>query len=170
MTLAPTLETERLILREYRLSDFDAYAEMFATERAKYIGGPKKRRDAWFDFASEAGLWSLRGYGTWAIETRDTGTLAGWAGIYHPDHNTQPELGWMLLEDFEGQGYAREAAAAIRSYASETFNLSGLASFIAIENTRSIRLAEALGATHVERREGVLGAYHVYRHPIQEAK
>ena len=35
----PTLETERLILREHRLEDFDAVADFYGSEHAKFVGG-----------------------------------------------------------------------------------------------------------------------------------
>src|SRR5438270_116057 len=71
-----TLETDRLILRMLRESDFDAYAEMCADpEVMRYLGDgqPLPRPMAWRKPAMMAGHWALRGYGPWAAGERSTG-------------------------------------------------------------------------------------------------
>ena len=45
--IAPTLHTERLVLRPAVMADFDAYAAFLATDRARYMGGPHGRAKAW---------------------------------------------------------------------------------------------------------------------------
>lgn len=59
----------------------------------------------------------------------------------------EPELGWQLIESVEGRGFAFEAAAAMRDWAFRERKLPTLVSYIGQENTRSIRLAERLGAS-----------------------
>ncbi|MEO1405456.1 MAG: hypothetical protein AAFV54_03065 [Pseudomonadota bacterium] len=54
---APTLENDRVRLRAYVLADFEAFAELLSSERARYIDGPVDREDAWDLFASGAGRW-----------------------------------------------------------------------------------------------------------------
>ncbi len=165
----PVIETARLRLRGPQLEDFDAYAALFASQRSRFIDGPKSRREAWDEFASDCATWILRGFGSWSVDTLDKGELAGWVGIVFPERYEEPELGWVLLEAFEGRGYAYEAALAARAYAGTHFGLDRLVSFISVGNTRSIRLAERLGA----HREGTRGnpedRFHVYRHPAPEA-
>ncbi|PRY23697.1 RimJ/RimL family protein N-acetyltransferase [Aliiruegeria haliotis] len=161
----PTVETERLTLRAFRIEDFETYAAFFASDRACHVGGPKDRRGAWGDFTSDTAAWQLRGAGMWAVDHKETGALAGWVGIVETVFYEEPELGWMLTEAFEGQGLAREAALAARDYAREKLGLDGLVSFIEAGNTRSIRLAERLGATREETRDNGRGPFHVYRHP-----
>lgn len=168
MVNIPEVTTERLRLRPILMSDFDSYAAFFATERAQYMGGPKDRRGAWVDFASDTAIWQLRGYGSWTIESRDTGAIVGWTGIIQPFYYDEPELGWMLLGDFEGKGYAYEAVFAARDFCAQAFGLTRLASFIVAENRRSIALAERLGATLEEERDRGHGPFYVYRHPAPE--
>ena len=67
------LETDRLILRMFRDSDLEAYAEMCGDpEVMKYLGGvPMTRSEAWRSMATVLGHWQLRGFGLWAVEERE---------------------------------------------------------------------------------------------------
>ena len=51
---APRLQTQRLILRAPNLSDFEAYAAFYATDRARFVGGPLDRGDTWQMLAADA--------------------------------------------------------------------------------------------------------------------
>ncbi len=165
----PVVDGTQVRLRGFRMKDFDAYAEFYASDRACHVGGPMDRRTAWSQFASDTSCWQLRGYGMWAVETQDTGELAGWVGIVEPAYYREPELGWMVRDGFEGRGIAHDAALAARDYANSAFDLNRLASFISAGNSRSIRLAERLGATCEDTRDRGFGPYHVYRHPAEDA-
>lgn len=161
----PTLETERLILRAPRAADFEAYARTLMSERAQHVGGPFSRGEAWRDFAADAGSWVLLGFGYWSIASRETGAFVGLTGFMKPAIYPERELGWVLVEPFEGQGYAFEAARAARAYAFETLGWETLVSYIAPKNARSIRLAERLGAVRDEQCARPWPDCLVYRHP-----
>jgi RimJ/RimL family protein N-acetyltransferase len=144
--VAPDLFTGRLQLRHYRLSDFDPFADYFASPRSRYTDGPVARERAWDLFASGAGRWSLLGYGAWAVERQADGATVGLVSLNPPFAVGEPELGWILWDGFEGQGYAREAANAALNFAWQELGWSTLISAIHAENERSVRLAEQLGA------------------------
>ncbi|HTM01682.1 MAG TPA: GNAT family N-acetyltransferase [Candidatus Omnitrophota bacterium] len=142
------LHTDRLILRQFRQNDFDAYAAMHADpDVMRYIGEgkPLSREEAWRSMAAMAGHWILRGYGIWAVEERATGILAGRVGLYYPEGWPGQEVGWTLARAFWGKGYAYEAARAAFAYAFETLRWPRIISLIDRENSRSIALAERLG-------------------------
>ncbi len=166
MTLQiPVLETDRLILREPRESDFDTVAEFAASPRTSYIGGPADRFGAWQGLLAQLGHWALRGYGLWMIELKDTGETVGRTGVIRHDGWPEPELGWIIFEGQEGKGYAKEAAEAARLYAATEWGFDRLISQIHPENGRSISLALRLGA-HPEQESTLLGEPCViYRHP-----
>jgi RimJ/RimL family protein N-acetyltransferase len=164
MTAIPRIETERLLLRGQRLGDFDAFAALWASDRARYIGGPVDRQRAWTTFAADLGQWALRGFGMWSVEARAGGALCGWVGLYQPDHYRDPELGWTLLAEAEGRGIAAEAARAARGFARD-LGIRRLVSFIDARNVPSIRLAERLGAAREFTGEGPRGPFHAYVHP-----
>jgi RimJ/RimL family protein N-acetyltransferase len=82
----PVIETERLVLRGWRGSDFEAHAEMSAdAEVQRFLGGPLEREQSWRSLAVHVGHWTLRGYGNWALERRSNGRLIGRAGLWNPE-------------------------------------------------------------------------------------
>ncbi|WP_298945720.1 GNAT family N-acetyltransferase [uncultured Paracoccus sp.] len=165
----PVIETPHLILREPRLADFKAAATFAASDRARFVGGPMGRGEAWPRFAAGAGHWALKGFGMWIVEEKATGAVVGRIGLLEPEGWPEIELGWQVYDGFEGKGYAYEAAMAARDYAYRVMGLPPMISFIVPENTRSRRLAERMGAT-VEREAEVLGVpCLVYRHPKVQA-
>lgn len=166
---APVIETERLRLRPQRLEDFEPLAALYASGRSAFIGGPLPRAKVWYGFAADTGCWDLRGYGAWSVEEKDTGALVGQVGLNHPPHFAEREIGWILHDGYEGRGYAFEAASAARAYAYGTAGWTTAVSYIDPANTRSIALAERLGA----RPDPEAPRHHpddiVYRHPAPEA-
>jgi RimJ/RimL family protein N-acetyltransferase len=143
---APVIEGARIRLRPQIMDDFAPLAQLYETPRSVYIYGPKSRAAVWRDFASDVGQWVLLGFGGWSVEERATGALAGYVGLNAPPEYPERELGWVILEGFEGKGYAFEAASLARAFAFERLGWNGCVSYIDPHNQRSIRLAERLGA------------------------
>ena len=175
----PTLFTERLALRPPVLEDFAAYREILMSDRARYmVDQPMTRETAWLDFAQCVGTWLLRGHGLWTIikhqlteyengvtELHRDQTPLGFVLIGMEYGDREPELGWFLTEAAEGNGYAFEAARVARDHAITGFGLPSLVSYIDPPNTRSIALAQRLGATRDEQAESVFDtAVLVFRH------
>lgn len=170
MTPIPTLATGRLTLRAPRLVDFPPFEAHFTSERSIHEDGPLTRTGAWKEFATGVAGWMLRGYGSLSIEDRATGGYLGEVGIYRLGTYPEPEIGWMVMPEAEGRGIAHEAALALRAWAYDRFGWTTLVSYIGAENTRSIRLAERLGARldpagPMPQEDECL----VYRHPPPEA-
>lgn len=164
--MIPTLSTERLTLRAPRLDDFGAYAEFCASDRAKFVGGPLDRVEAWAKFCGLPGQWALRGYGRWIVADRDTDAPLGIVGIYHPDDWPEAELAWTMFEGGEGRGLALEAALAARAHVYATLGWTTTISCIDPDNARSAALARRLGC----RPDGTFlhpkyGTMHIHRHP-----
>ena len=144
----PVIETERLILRGHKASDFEPFVQFTASDRSKGVGGPATRAEAWRATAVMIGHWYLRGYGMWWLEEKKTGAAVGRVGLWNPEGWPAPELGWVVYDRFEGKGLAYEAAVVARQYARENLKWSTLISLITDDNVRSIALAERLGAKH----------------------
>lgn len=143
---APVVRTDRLLLRGLRREDFEPFAAVFASDRARYMGGRQAREDAWTMFVADAGQWAILGFGSWAIEVIDTGESVGEVSLNRPVHFPENELGWVLWEGCEGHGYATEAARAARDFAFRELRWTTLVSYISAANTASRRVAERLGA------------------------
>ena len=167
---APRLVTERLILRGPEPRDAEPMiAFLLDRSRSDGFGGYDHRGDAWRWFALNVGHWHLRGYGYFTIEMKDSGTPAGICGIWNPEGWPEPELGWVVFEGYEGQGIAREAAERARRYAYADLGLTTLTSNIVPGNTRSIALAERLGAVHERTYQNHhMGEDMLFRHPGPE--
>ena len=161
---APLIRTANLRLRPYREADMEPLWDFFQSPRAQWVSAPKNRSHFWYGFASEAGSWDLMGWGGWSIETAD-GDYAGQVAVTQPPHFAELELGWILLEGFEGRGIAHEAAIAARNWAFRDFEADTLVSYISRDNARSIALAERLGAVRDDDAIRHSDEDVVYRHP-----
>ncbi len=146
----PRVETERLLLREWRGGDFDVWASWYADpEFTRYLGGPVDRREAWGRLAMHAGQWALRGYGTWAVQRKTDGVLIGRAGLWRPEGWPGVEVSWAFARAAWGQGYATEAGRAGIEWAWRMLDVPALVSLIHPQNSSSIRVAERLGLSPV---------------------
>ncbi len=169
--MIPRLETARLILRAIGPQDLEAETAFWASDRSRYVGGPKKPHEVWRIVAAYLGHWHLRGYGFFAIEDKTTGTYCGRAGFWHPGEWPGAELAWTLMEHAEGKGYAAEAARAARDWAYDTLGWTTMITTFEAGNTRSRALAERLGATY-ERDHDFPSGYtlQIWRHPGPEVR
>jgi RimJ/RimL family protein N-acetyltransferase len=150
----PRVETERLLLREWRGEDLDAYAEMYADpDVTRFLGGPADRVDAWRRMTLMAGHWIVRGYGNWVLERREDGRMIGRAGLWQPEGWPGLEVGWLLARDAWGHGYATEAGRASRDWGRRELGASEFISIIDPGNGASRRVAERLGMAVREERE-----------------
>jgi RimJ/RimL family protein N-acetyltransferase len=170
MTLdIPLLETERLVLRAPAERDFEPEVAFYASQRSRHVGGPLPRDLVWRALAASLGHWLLRGYGYWALDDKETGAYCGRVGLWSPESWPEPEVSWSLMPEAEGRGLAREAALRVRAYAYQVLNWTTAISMIAPENTRSIALAERLGARfESEYEHPSFGWMNIYRHPSPE--
>ena len=163
MAASTKIETERLVLRRPRLSDAKALHAMFGDpEVMRYIGDgstltPAKTK-AWIEKA--LARWKADGFGHYVIE-KDRKVI-GRAGflVWDPDEwktgtlaelgsHAAIELGWMLAREHWGNGYATEAASALRDYAFRDLKVERLISLIMHGNDASVKVAERLGARYV---------------------
>ena len=152
------LETERLLLRQWRLDDFDTYEKMCADEEImRYIGGKTfSRIEAWRHMAYLVGHWALLGYGHFAVEEKASGRFIGRIGFLNPGGWPGFEIGWTLAREAWGKGFAIEGARRALDFAFKELDKPHVISLIHPENKASIRVAERLGEK-VEGQTEVLG-------------
>ncbi|OLE52552.1 MAG: GNAT family N-acetyltransferase [Acidobacteria bacterium 13_1_20CM_3_53_8] len=145
-----SLETERLLLREWREeSDLNLYAQMCADPLVmRYLSPEGKtltRAETWRQMAFIIGHWQLRGYGHWAVEEKASGRLIGRIGFLNPEGWPGFEIGWTLARESWGKGYATEGARRALEYAFTEMGREHVISLIHPQNKNSIRVAERLG-------------------------
>jgi RimJ/RimL family protein N-acetyltransferase len=142
------LETERLILRTYRLSDFEDHFKLCADPNImRYLigGKPMSRLEAWRHMAFLVGHWELLGYGYFAAEEKATGRFVGRIGFTNPEGWPGFEVGWTIAPEFQGRGFATEGGRFLLDYAFNEMKRDHVISVIHPDNKPSIRVAERLG-------------------------
>lgn len=149
---APTLETQRLVLRLHRRDDFAACAAMWADpDVVRHIGGrPFTAEETWSRLLRYGGLWTLLGYGYWAAIDRASGEYIGELGFADFQRAIDPplgapEIGWAFVARAHGRGIATEAVRAIVAWADRSLDAATTACIINPENAASIRVAEKAG-------------------------
>src|SRR4051812_36719272 len=147
----PTIETPRLILRQWRSEDIAPYTAMLsdpATARFITVDG-KPVEDiltGWRHTVVMAGHWAIHGAGMFAVEERHSGKFVGRVGPWFPPTWPEFEVGWGIAKEFRGQGYASEAAGAALDWAFASFELARVIHCIDRENAASQGVARRLGA------------------------
>lgn len=169
----PVLETARLILRAPAMKDWEPWLAFTRDGRSRFVRPEGfDLGKAWRAFGHVAGMWALRGYGSFVFCLKGRDEALGMTGPWHPMDWPERELGWTVWSArAEGKGYAFEAASAARDFAFTSLGWETAVSYIDPENARSIALAERLGA----RLDPAAEAPHpgeptlVFRHPKPEA-
>jgi RimJ/RimL family protein N-acetyltransferase len=98
------------------------------------------------------------GYGLFSVLLKERGELIGDCGLEEMESEGAAELGYDFRSNFWNQGYATEAARAVRDYAFDTLHLPELISLIRVGNLPSKRVAEKVGMTFLKEitRSGIL--------------
>ena len=89
--------------------------------------------------------WSELGYGAYRISKRGETEPMGICGLFKRENLDHPDIGYGLLPDHCGSGYAFEAACAVRDHARDSMGLSQICAIVSRDNARSIHLLEKLG-------------------------
>ncbi|APG63394.1 GNAT family N-acetyltransferase [Sphingorhabdus lutea] len=145
--IGPTLETNRLILRMPSKEDLPAFTKFCAdAETTRFIGGVSHPSMAWRAWAAMIGGWHLNGFGYFSMIEKSTGQWIGRTGPWQPPQWPGTEIGWGIMRDAAGKGYAREAAIACIDWAIDILGWDDVIHTIDPENHASIALAERLGS------------------------
>ncbi|RAK67461.1 GNAT family N-acetyltransferase [Phenylobacterium kunshanense] len=143
----PTLETERLILRAPAQEDFEAWADFCADEEAaRFIGGRQDRIGAWRIMCVMAGAWTVRGFSMFSVIEKATSRWVGRLGPWQPEGWPGTEVGWGIVRDAWGKGYATEGATAAIDWAFDALGWDEVIHTIEPANVNSQKVAERLGS------------------------
>ncbi len=149
------IETERLILRQWREEDKLLFAKLNADPLVmKYF--PEVMTTAKSDELADRikSLIDKNGWGFWAIEAISNNRFIGFTGLNQPDYelpvNACVEIGWRLSSDVWGQGYATEAARACLDFAFQNLVLEEVFAFAAVSNKKSRAVMERLDMVNQE--------------------
>jgi RimJ/RimL family protein N-acetyltransferase len=147
----PDLSTDRLILRSWRASDIEPWAQMNADpEVRQYLGHVLTREQSAASAAHFQAQLDERGFGFWAVEVRGTGEFIGFTGLDQVDEGlpfTGIEIGWRLARTAWGNGYATEAALASLAFGFQALALPEILAVTTVGNLRSQAVMGRIGMT-----------------------
>jgi RimJ/RimL family protein N-acetyltransferase len=148
------IETERLILRELRLTDLEGMFELDSDpEVHKYLGNKpvKTREESQKIIEDVIKQYDERGIGRWAAIEKSSGEFIGWSGLrLNSDitFNTKTnfyDVGYRLIKRYWGKGYATESSIVATDYFFNTLQKSLLCGIAETENIASNRILEKVG-------------------------
>ncbi len=155
------LETERLLLRPLSIDDVDVFTAFYADpEVMRYLGVGKilSREETEASLTRMLRGLEIDGFGQFALERKEDREVIGRCGLLVWDAETlsptteaeasgptELEVGYALGRPYWGNGYATEAAIAVRDHALGPMGRERLIAFIRPDNARSRRVAEKLG-------------------------
>ncbi|MFY9854698.1 MAG: GNAT family N-acetyltransferase [Terracidiphilus sp.] len=147
------LETERLILRQWRDSDRRSFRELNSDPRVMEFMPTlltPEASDEMMDRIQKGFL--LHDFGLFAAELRMDQSFLGFIGLSVPGYDAPfmpaVEIGWRIAARHWGCGLATEGAREVLRFAFESAGLDSVVSFTVPGNIRSRRVMEKLGMTH----------------------
>jgi len=157
-----SLETDRLVLRAPVPEDAETLAPTYADpEVMRYVGDGRALTRAETERSVRRMIerWEADGFGLFTTVRKEDGAVIGRVGLlvwntdtWEPTTRaqaaevpTEVEVGYTLGRDFWGQGYATEAAGAVRDYALGGLGAERLIALIIHGNTASENVARKLG-------------------------
>jgi RimJ/RimL family protein N-acetyltransferase len=144
------LETSRLLLRVPRVTDLDSFAAMMADEEtARFIGGVAPRAATWRTLMTMIGSWHANGFAMFSVYEKDTGQWVGRLGPWMPEGWPGTEVGWGIIRERWGCGYATEGAAAAIDWAFDHLGWTRVIHCIDPANTASQAVARKLGSRNL---------------------
>lgn len=157
------IETRRLEIRQLKFADHIALNELFSDPEVMNfsMSGTKTSDEVkvWLATVIEDRKTS-KGINLFAVVNKQKSTLVGYCGLTEfPDIDgvAEVEVGYRLIRKYWGQGFATEAAIAVRDYAFVDLGLGRLVALIDPTNKRSICVAEKIGMSY--EKEVMLEAY-----------
>jgi RimJ/RimL family protein N-acetyltransferase len=146
------IETPRLVLRPTAPQDFEAWAAFMGdADASKFVGGPQLRPVAWRGFLSMAGAWAIQGYAMFSVIEKASGRWIGRLGPWVPEGWPGNEVGWGLVREAWGKGYATEGATVAIDWAFDRLGWTEVIHCIAPDNLASQAVAQRLGSRILRR-------------------
>ena len=145
--------TPRLVLRNWTLDDLPVAHALYADPEVMRFSstGPSASPEQTRTILEGHLASYLRyGVGKWAVALRADGTVIGQCGVaMEPvrDLAPEPELGYRLLPEFQGRGYATEAARAALAHCLTLVGLPRIRGLVEPANTGSVRVLLKSGMT-----------------------
>ncbi len=141
--------TERLTIRPFTLDDAAFIVALLNdSDWLRFIGDKavKTEEDARrYLAAGPMAMYALHGFGLCAIErTKDRSTI-GMCGLIRREGLTDVDIGYALVPEARGQGFALEAAQAVLEHGLTTLGIDRIVAITDPDNVASTRVLEGIG-------------------------
>jgi RimJ/RimL family protein N-acetyltransferase len=147
------IEAHRLWLRSMRADDVDSLLAIFTDPKVMnaFQSPPFSPEQMLGWLQRNLDHQATYGYGLFSVILKQNELLIGDCGLETMEIDGLPaaELGYDFRSDYWNQGYATEAALAVRDYAVHHLNLPRLISLIRVGNLPSKRVAEKIGMQYI---------------------
>ncbi|MGG5578764.1 GNAT family N-acetyltransferase [Myroides sp. C15-4] len=149
------IETERLVLRQYKPTDETDFIRLFQDPLVmRYFLEAKTTAEAQASFVKFQRLIAENGYGIFAVEEKESQQFIGFIGLnrfeFDADFAPAIEIAWRLLPEFWNKGYATEGAKACLDFAKNQLKLDQVYAFTTVSNTPSEQVMIKCGMTYVK--------------------
>lgn len=149
MAILPELQTERLTLR--RLTFDDAPFLVLLLNQPSFLAQIGDRGVRTVDDARRylrdgpMAMYERYGFGLWHVSRKTDGAAIGLCGLLRRDNLPDVDVGYALLPEFWGNGYALEAVSATLRHAAQKFGLERVIAVVSDGNVASTRVLEKAG-------------------------
>ncbi len=147
-----TIETERLLIRPFRMDDIEAsYVMNTDPEVTRYTGdgGVVSKEEMERRIVQNVfGDYKKHGFGRLAVEWKADNKFIGFTGLKYLEDMNEVDLGYRFMREYWGKGIASESARASLRYGFETLQLNRIIGMVLPENIASVRVLEKLGFEH----------------------
>lgn len=153
--MSTQLTTDRLILRPWKVEDYEPFARMTADpEVMKYFPSCLSKAESDFQAKRLQTLIETNGWGFWAVELKNTAEFIGFVGL-HRQENAIPnapfiEIGWRLAKTHWRQGYATEAAKKALDFGFKHLAANAIYAFTPLTNIPSQKVMQKLGMANTQ--------------------
>ena len=145
--LDAVIETPRLILKVPTLAEFEPWCAYMADEEsARYIGKAQPPSVVWRSMCSIIGAWHAEGFAMFSVFEKSSGRWIGRLGPWSPHGWPGNEVGWGVIREVWGKGYALEGALASMDFAVDVLGWTDIIHSIHPDNAASQKLAARLGS------------------------
>jgi len=147
------IETERLILRQWRKDDLEPFAKLNADERVReFFLSTLSHKESYSLIEDFSSLIAKNGWGFWAVSCKKNDEFVGMIGLaevtFSAPFTPAVEIIWELAYEHWRKGYATEGARAAIDFAFSKLELDEVVAFAKIGNQRSRKVMERIGMTY----------------------
>ncbi len=164
------LETQRCLIRETTVEDVGDFYRIYedpsiTAYMEPLYANPEEERAYARDYIDQ--VYSFYHFGIWTVVEKASGEVAGRAGICYREGFEDPELGFVIAADRQGQGLATEVCRAVLQYGFRELGFERIHAFVQPDNLASLRVCDKLGMESAGRIE-LQGQEYIVRVQKQE--